>query len=712
MSLPAPILDDRTFQQIVDEVRKRIPLYCPEWTDHNLSDPGITLIELFAWMTDLLIYRLNRVPELHYIKFMEFLGYQRRAPSAAQTRVTFWLTRRLLAAEDVTNEGQTIEANTEISTTQTETTTPVVFTTLADFPIYAPTLKAVVIIRRENDKEVIRPLTTNEFLPLRDGLGSREMFSSQPQVDEAFCFGFDNPKYDLSYHILTLKLNFETKSGVGVDPNYPPYVWEALTGEDNWQELVRGEDVDARKKLLTGLGEVEKDSTRALNVDGEVILVLPKLAKEILPGTSETLHWVRVRVKRPTAAEEAEGMRPYAESPALRQFVQIACAGASINAFHLSLAKQTFLGESSGEPGQRFVLDGTPVLLPLTAAEVIRVKEKETDVNREEEIWRYTRDFATANEQARLFTLDSLSGEVRFGPAVRQPNGLIQQYGKTPPRGARLYFEQHRYGGGVAGNLGRKALNVLKSSIPYIDRVENRLPATGGVDGQSIDAAQLEVQRMIRTRGLAVTPDDYVARVLEQFPDQVARTQCVPLTNNAKETVLVYILPRIMESAGVNGNGYLTNAQLRVSEAVRQEIDRFLEKIRLLTVPARCENCSYLRVRVVVRVRRKPTADERKLKSLVIQRLNELLHPLTGGLYGQGWPFEATITSALFQQAIEQIFGIAAVETPDFHEVITAAADKGPEQYVDGDLKPLGATIQLARGQMVVAGYHQVTVTV
>ena len=51
MSLPVPSLDDRRFQDFVDEAKRLIPRYCPDWTDHNVSDPGITLIELFAWMT-------------------------------------------------------------------------------------------------------------------------------------------------------------------------------------------------------------------------------------------------------------------------------------------------------------------------------------------------------------------------------------------------------------------------------------------------------------------------------------------------------------------------------------------------------------------------------------------------------------------------------------------------------------------------------------
>ena len=72
--LPAPRLDDRGFQDLVDDAKRLVMRRCPEWTDHNVSDPGVTLIETFAFMTDELLYRLNRVPDLNYIKFLELIG--------------------------------------------------------------------------------------------------------------------------------------------------------------------------------------------------------------------------------------------------------------------------------------------------------------------------------------------------------------------------------------------------------------------------------------------------------------------------------------------------------------------------------------------------------------------------------------------------------------------------------------------------------------
>ena len=86
MTLVVPKLDDRQFQDIVDGAKKRITHYCQEWTDHNVSDPGVTMIELFAWMTETILYRLNQVPDRHYIEFMNLLGITLQEPAPAPTR--------------------------------------------------------------------------------------------------------------------------------------------------------------------------------------------------------------------------------------------------------------------------------------------------------------------------------------------------------------------------------------------------------------------------------------------------------------------------------------------------------------------------------------------------------------------------------------------------------------------------------------------------
>lgn len=83
MPLPLPNLDDRRWRDLVDEARALIPRYAPSWTDHNLHDPGITLIELLAWQVEQEMYRANRVTERGYRAFLALLGVLPAPPAGA-----------------------------------------------------------------------------------------------------------------------------------------------------------------------------------------------------------------------------------------------------------------------------------------------------------------------------------------------------------------------------------------------------------------------------------------------------------------------------------------------------------------------------------------------------------------------------------------------------------------------------------------------------
>ena len=88
MPLPAPILDDRSYQQLRDELIRRIPVYTREWTDHNPSDPGITFIELFAFLGENLLYRFNQIPDATRLAFLKLLQVPLRPAAAARALIT------------------------------------------------------------------------------------------------------------------------------------------------------------------------------------------------------------------------------------------------------------------------------------------------------------------------------------------------------------------------------------------------------------------------------------------------------------------------------------------------------------------------------------------------------------------------------------------------------------------------------------------------
>jgi hypothetical protein len=283
MPLPVPKLDDRHFQDIVDEAKKRIPHYSKDWTDHNLSDPGITLIELFAWMTDLLLYRLNQVPDIHYIRFMEMLGIRLQETVAARVRVTFWLS----APQE---QPVLVFAGTEVASQQTEKELSVVFTTDEDFLIQ-PARLVTIFPNATGEKQNLKRL--------ENGFDGFNTFSPRPKPGDALFFGFEN---DLSYHILGFDFGFDPAAGAGVNPDLPPYVWEVSTGQADtpWEQC-----------------EVEFDTTRGMNSDGKIRIFLPLMGKRREIETD--LYWVRARVKAISDAETREGMRPFQVSPKMRK---------------------------------------------------------------------------------------------------------------------------------------------------------------------------------------------------------------------------------------------------------------------------------------------------------------------------------------------------------------------------------------------------------
>ena len=664
MAVPIPRLDDRHFQDIVDEAKKRIPQYTTEWTDHNVSDPGVTLIELFAWMTDILLYRLNQVPDLHYIKFMELFGIRLQGPVPARAEVTFWLS----APQPVS---VAIPAGTEVSSTQTETEPPVIFTTTREFRALPPVLSAVYT--RELPENGGSPTYHEQNLRrLEAGFEGFEIFSPVPRVNEALYFGFEN---DLSQHILGFDMDFDPAGGAGIDPTLPPYLWEASGG---------GADV----RWLPC--ETETDTTRGMNTSGRVRLFLPGMERLEVEGRS--LFWVRARLKEISPAETRDGMRPYRSSPRLRQ-VSASTWGGTAPAFHARKALREVLGQSDGTPGQRFYLKNKPVLNG-GEGEALSVQVNGIPVQR----WQEVPDFAASAASDCVYTLDSLSGEIRFGPAVRQPDGTIRLYGAIPPRGANLVFESYTYGGGQAGNVQENILNTLKTSIPYIARVANRKPAWGGLDEESLEAGMARAPLALRTKDRAVTEKDFEYLAMQALPAAIGKVKCLqPNPNDAARVapgqVYLLVIPRVSHP-----EGYLDPAALELAADDAAVLNQFLDERRLLTTRLEIRPPAYQWVAVKARLRGVPGAKPAVVEAEILKRLYRFLNPLTGGPEGTGWPFGRHLFISDVYQCLQ---GIPSVQF--IRGVEMFAAKPGGEAF-----GPPVETLEVLAHGVIASGQHSV----
>lgn len=217
MVLPAPNLDDRTFQDIVDEAKRLIPRFTPEWTNHNVSDPGVALIELFAWMSEMVMFRLNQVPDRLFVHFLNLVGIEPFPPSVARAELTFWLS----AVQDVpvlVPAGVQVATDADPGTGETGTE-PIVFTTTEELVIAPPELRTALTADAHSERFGL------VWDDLRYGGSSVTCFPSSDSAGrlvpgDALLLGFTN---SLAGTALRLSVTAHAK-GIGVDPRHPPLI--------------------------------------------------------------------------------------------------------------------------------------------------------------------------------------------------------------------------------------------------------------------------------------------------------------------------------------------------------------------------------------------------------------------------------------------------------------------------------------------------------
>jgi predicted phage baseplate assembly protein len=611
MALPVPNLDDRRFQDFVDDAKRLIAQRCPAWTDHNVSDPGVTLVELFAFMTDQLIYRLNRVPERQFVTFLDLLGVQLFPPTAASAPLTFWLT----APQPTT---VVIPVGTQAATIRTETEDAIVFQTTADLSIVRTTLGQIGSM-----------LDGKTYRDHGDALakGTRfSCFADPPAPGNALYVGLSEAAPSCA-----IALRFQCQiEGIGVDPDWPPLAWEAWTGDD-WVAC-----------------ELERDETGGLNRNGDVILHVPAGHVTSVIG-KQRAGWLRARVTEPEPDQPT-----YSTSPSITGLTAFTTGG-TVEVVNAELIDVDDLGDSEGVPGQTFELRRRPVV-PGDERPVLEVRVDGGDDESPEE-WTQVEDFGSSGPDDTVFAIDPVAGELRLAPAVRLADGGFTRYGATPPKGAHLRVRGYRAGGGEQGNVARGAISVLRSSIPYIDRVGNRRAATGGVDGEGIDNAKVRGPLLLRTRGRAVTIEDYENLARSAAPE-VARVRAVAATSGTDAgSVRVLVVP-----TATTGDERLRFEQLVPGEATLQRITDRLEETRVIGTRLVVEPPVYRGVTVVARLRARARTNPARLQEAALDALFGFLDPIRGGPDRTGWPFGRPVTAGELNSVLQQLRGTEIVE--------------------------------------------------
>lgn len=684
--MQAPAIDPRTFQDLVDEAKRRIPLYCPEWTDHNVSDPGVMLIELFAWMVDILLYRLNQVPERDFLKFLELIGAKPRPAVPATAELMFWFTAPSTGVRE-------IRRGIEVATRQTETRAAVLFTTDAPLTVREPNLRYFILERLV--RSAAGPTFVYEDVSdrlLRGEPTRAEVFQPTPQEGDAFYFGFAD---NMDSHIIRLNIYCDMLRGSNINQDDPPLVWEFWDGH-NWIDLSPpSDDLTLLRHLEPECDELghRLDNTRGLLRDGRVLLLLPRtcaMREMRIEDRALTACWIRCRARRRHAEE-----RFYDRSPMI-QSVRAESLGGTVDASHAFEVSGEVLGRSDGTPGQSFTLMYPPVLPSRQDPdwpEHVELVEGDGSID----AWTEVETFAQSRPTDSHYVLDKLSGEVRFGPRIVAPSGEEQQYGRVPPKGQMIRFSHYRSGGGSIGNVGRGTLVVPKSAsdLPYVKWVANLQAAIGGRDRETLEAYRLRGPQLVRTREVAVTRADFESHAREASA-RVGRVRCVaPRSNNGTAGATSPGHVRILIVPAVSAvDRPLTPDDLELSEPVRRSVYAYLRERAPLTTELVVTQPDYrwvsVRARLIIRSR--PGLDEvnrerrrQAVKEQAASRLYQFIHPVLGGPEHEGWSFGSALTLGDVYPLLQRDPEVEYVDEVRFREVIPGADGTwtiGPEDHL------------------------------
>jgi predicted phage baseplate assembly protein len=646
VSLPTPNLDDRRFQELVDDAKRLVQQRCPGWTDHNVHDPGVTLIEAFAYMTDQLLYRLNRVPDRVYVKFLDLIGVRLFPPTAARVPITFWLSAPL--PDDVV-----IKNGSEVATPRASGGDPVSFTTTRDLQIVSCRRTRVAASGAGGEErdatDTLEGSNPPGFAP----------FAQVPSPGDCMLIGLSDPVPSCA---VRLRLDCEIE-GVGVDPDDPPLVWEAYS-DGGWLKC-----------------DVDSDGTGGLNRAGAVVLHVPDTHDASLV-LNQRAGWLRCRV-----VEAYEGQPAYSSSPRIRR-CDAETVGGTVEAVHARTIDGELLGLSEGIPAQRFQTERSPIV-PGDGPRVLEVGGPDGWQE-----WSEVVHFADSGPRDDVFVLDATSGTVELGPAVRERDGSLTQRGAVPEKGSMLRLRSYRTGGGAAGNVTAGALSVLKASIPFVSRVENRRSARGGVDAEDIENARVRGPMLLRTGSRAVTAEDYEHLAKEAAPD-VARVRCVAAGEGADAGgVRVLVVP------AVPADDRLRFESLIPSEGMVRTIAEHLDRRRVVGTRLVVEPPAYQGVTIVAKVLAVATADPNRVQRESLAALYRFFHPVLGGANGDGWPFGRQVHQGEVYAVLQRMRGVELVE-----DVRLFAADP-----VTGERGKPQTRIELDGNALVFSYEHQVLV--
>jgi len=501
MSLPIPKLDDKTFEALVEEARKLIPIYAPQWTDHNLSDPGITLVELFAWLSELELYSLDVITDRHLLKYLALLGIKPRPAAAAR-----------------------VELHLQLATGSDNCVTVPVGT-----PFKTALSGSAVMFESEETIEIL-PIQLGRVISYFNyWYTDVTEFNAHPGT-HYHAFGKHPEAGDALYLGLTGDASSEELAGKKArfaifpyEEDLPP-VGKGLPGEEDVVICVSPSaevtwEYWNSKKWKSLAVEAAEDNIPILSGKGFLSFDFPAdICKENPPEFPSYLDlgqqsylWIRCRLKR----------AGYEIPPRIDRILPNV-----VSAVEGETTVQKW--ESSGLPLQVFKAKKYPVV---PGSQTVKVQG---------ETWDTVDDFDASGPGDRHYLIKPREGEIYLGNGI---NGAVPSVGQP-------ITMHYRCGGGIKGNIG--AETIKETGVSGVT-VTNPFPAHSGQEAESIKDTFTRLKKNLQVPYTAVTAEDYqyIARAVPGL--RVARARAVILDVNQ---VIIVVMPYSLVEKPLSGKQF------------------------------------------------------------------------------------------------------------------------------------------------------------
>ena len=719
MTINPPVLDDRTFDQLVQEALARVPVHTPEWTNLNESDPGVTVLELFAFLTENLLYRANRIPEANRLKVLSMLGIA-VAPASPGTGLIVVSDNKGLLPPLPVPTGTAVKAGqvpfgtglpltalpvaSAVYYKQPQTTLDaatqaryqLLFQTFANAPTDVLTFYKPV---------ALDPPATGKPAPVVDladpvhGTIDRSLWIALLAAGKA---DRDAVRRAVAGQTLSIGVFPDSAAtgrvlpprqagGASVDPGL---VFEIAAPEP---------DPSGRSALGFGIGPARYTRLPVTYADpvlqqpGIVQVTLPAYEKLLLwafdpeeEGTGDfpprlddatvsarLISWVRVRYQPGSGGVDSTcgcgcgGTGPRPDSPVTAAALSGGGATSSsriswlgVNATRVVQAV-TVTGESvgtgTGTPFQTFTLARTPVLVD-GAPTALTVEVR--DIDGVWHPWSLIDDIYAAGPDDQVFTLEAGSGTLTFG------NGTS---GLRPPRGAAIRAG-YSSGGGAQGAVPIGAINRA-TTLPGGYSVSNPLATWGAGDGETAAEGEGAVTRWLHHRDRLVTAEDFRELTLRTPGVDLGRVEVLPLFNpdlpdaphGTPGLVTLMVVPR--------SDAQQPNAP-RPDQQFLTAVCAWLDPRRLVTTEVAVRGPAYRPIRVSVGIATLPGQVPALVEQAVAAAVQAFLSPLTGGLpptdpgdpaattaTGTGWPLGTAVRPQDIEAVATRVAGVRFVDS-------------------------------------------------